>query len=222
MPDAREVFDAYADDYDAARRRLVPCADAMYEAAVRGMRLVGRPVRRVLDLGAGTGLFSRVVAEAFPEAELTLLDGAPAMLERAGQRGPGATLVLQDLRDPLPDGPWDLVVSSLAIHHLEHPEQRDLARRVHAALAPGGAFVNAEQVGAPSAGLEHDHLRRHEAQARAHGTDDAEWAAALERFRADRCATVEQLLRWHGEAGFAAVDVPWRDGRFAVLVALRA
>ncbi len=56
---------------------------------------------------------SRAVLEAFPDAEVVLLDGAGAMLAEA--RGALAessiSTVEADLRDPLPEGPFDAVVS---------------------------------------------------------------------------------------------------------------
>ena len=50
---ARAVFQAHAEGYDAERRRLLPCFDAFYAAAVDAAALSERPLRRVLDLGAG-------------------------------------------------------------------------------------------------------------------------------------------------------------------------
>ena len=90
----------------------------------------------MLDLGAGTGLLAGSVSEAFPAAQLTLLDGAAAMLAQARERlGERASYVVGDLADPLPEGPWDAIVSALAIHHLDDPGKRDLFARVRAALA---------------------------------------------------------------------------------------
>ncbi len=51
------------------------------------------------------------------------------------------TLRVADLLDPLPEGPFDLVVSALAIHHLDGPGKAELFRRVAAVVAPGGRFV---------------------------------------------------------------------------------
>ena len=59
---ARAVFQAHAEDYDAERRRLLPCFDAFYAAAIDALGLCERPLRRVLDLGAGTGLLAGAVA----------------------------------------------------------------------------------------------------------------------------------------------------------------
>ena len=135
---ARAVFQAHAEGYDAERRRLLPCFDAFYTAAIDALGLCERPLRRVLDLGAGTGMLAGAVAREHPAAELTLLDGAAAMLEQARARiGDSARYVVADLADPLPAGPWDAIVSALAIHHLDDPAKRDLFARVRAALAAG-------------------------------------------------------------------------------------
>jgi tRNA (cmo5U34)-methyltransferase len=217
---ARASFQAHAEGYDAERRRLLPCFDAFYAAALDALGLCERPPRRVLDLGAGTGLLAGAVARAHPAAQLTLLDGAAAMLEQARARlGEGARYVVADLADALPEGPWDAVVSALAIHHLDDPGKRALFARIRGALAAGGVFVNAEQVAGESPWLDAVYVERHERAARALGASDTEWAAAARRMSHDRCATVADQLTWLRDAGFADAGCLWRDGRFAVLVA---
>src|SRR5216117_2662350 len=105
------TFHAYARDYDAARRRLVPMFDMVYGTAVQALELAPGPITRVLDLGAGTGLLSQRVLAAHPGAEVVLLDGAPAMLGQARERlGDRARYLLGDLTAVLPDGPWDAMV----------------------------------------------------------------------------------------------------------------
>jgi hypothetical protein len=70
MGDSVSVFSAHAADYDSQRRRLVPCFDLLYGTAVGPVGLRGGAVRRVLDLGAGTGLMSEAVFARHPGAEL--------------------------------------------------------------------------------------------------------------------------------------------------------
>ena len=221
---AAAVFNAYAGEYDLARRRLVPEFDRFYGAAVRTLELAAPgPLARVLDLGAGTGLLSQHVLAAHPAARVTLLDAAPAMLEQAGGRlGDRVDAVhVQAFAEPLPPGPWDAVVSSMAIHHLEADAQADLYRRAAQELRPGGVLVNAEIVEGPTPALEAIYARWHEQAARALGTDDAEWAAALKRFEQDRCSSVEAGLAMLRAAGLEDVACPWADGRFAVLLGRR-
>jgi tRNA (cmo5U34)-methyltransferase len=224
MDNAPEVFERHAADYDAQRRRLIPPFDAFYGTAVAALQLAAAPVRRVLDLGAGTGMLARRVVQAHPDAEVTLLDGSPAMLEQArGALGDRAAAYLTaDLSDPLPAGPWTAVVSALAIHHLDDAAKRVLFSRVHAELSPGGVFVNAEQVAGPTAFFDERYRVWHEEAARAAGSSTQEWEAAVERMRLDRWASVEHQLQWLREAGFADADCLFKDHRFAVLVARRA
>ena len=64
-----------------------------------------------------------------------------AAADAAGRRPARARL-----EDPLPAGPFDLVFSVLAVHHLDGPAKADLFRRVAAVLEPGGRFVLADVV----------------------------------------------------------------------------
>jgi tRNA (cmo5U34)-methyltransferase len=175
----------------------------------------------VLDLGAGTGLLSQAVRAAHPGAELVLLDGAGLMLDEARARlgDDGVRYVEADMTAPLPDGRWDAVVSALAIHHLDDTAKQRLFRRVRAALEPGGVFVNVEQVAGSSDAFTALYDRWHEACARAAGSDDAEWSAAVERMAFDRCASVEDQLGWLRDAGFEHADCLFKDHCFAVLAA---
>lgn len=109
----------------------------------------------------------------------------------------------------------------MAIHHLEAEEQADLYRRAASQLRPGGVLVNAEIVLGPTPELEARYLAWHEQDARALGTDDSEWAAALKRFEQDRCSSVGDGLAMFRAAGLEQVACPWADGRFAVLVGRR-
>src|SRR5919202_514878 len=106
----------------------------------------GVRTRRILELGTGTGQTARRVLERHPGAHLTGIDASPEMLEEARRHFPEADLRVARLEDPLPEGPFDLVVSTLAVHHLDGAGKADLFRRVAAALAPGGRFVLADVV----------------------------------------------------------------------------
>jgi tRNA (cmo5U34)-methyltransferase len=106
----------------------------------------GVPTGTILELGIGTGETARRVGARHPGATLVAVDSSAEMLERARAAFPGADLRLARLEDPLPSGPFDLVVSALAVHHLDADGKRDLFRRVAAALRPGGRFVLADVV----------------------------------------------------------------------------
>jgi tRNA (cmo5U34)-methyltransferase len=86
------------------------------------------PPARVLELGVGTGVTTKALLEAYPEAQVTGLDSSPDMVFKA--RELGIEVQLARMEDPLPDGPWDLVLSVLSVHHLDSDGKRDLFRRV--------------------------------------------------------------------------------------------
>lgn len=201
----------------------MPSYDALYGAAVSALGLAERPLERILDLGAGTGLLTGWIAAAHPQASFTLLDASAAMLAEARTAlGEEARYVTADLTDELPAGPWDAVVSALAIHHIADADKRDLVARVHAALSPGGVFVNAEHVAAPTPALEAHYAEWHERRAAELGATAAEWAGGVQRMGYDRLATLADQLAWLGQAGFADVDCLFKDHRFAVLAGRRA
>ena len=86
------------------------------------------PPARVLELGIGTGETTRRLLERHPDASVVGLDSSPEMVFRA--REMGIEVRLARMEDPLPDGPWDLVISVLSVHHLDSGRKRDLFRRV--------------------------------------------------------------------------------------------
>jgi tRNA (cmo5U34)-methyltransferase len=223
VSDSVSVFSAHAADYDAQRRRLVPCFDLFYGTAAGVVGLRGGAVRRVLDLGAGTGLLSEAVLARYPDVELVLLDGAGEMLERARERLPAGstTTAVGDLRAALPEGPFDAVVSALAIHHLEDSDKRALFARVHDVLAPGGVFVNAEQVLAPTSWLQEREREMWREACRAAGASEAEVSGAELRMEHDRCSEVRSQLEWMGAAGLRGSDCLFKHLHFAVLAGWR-
>src|SRR5919197_1064881 len=101
---------------------------------------------RILELGIGTGETARRVLAHHPDAHLVGIDSSRSMLEEARRAFPDADLRASRLQDPLPEGPFELVFSALAVHHLDAAGKADLFRRVAAVLAPGGRFVLADVV----------------------------------------------------------------------------
>jgi tRNA (cmo5U34)-methyltransferase len=223
-----EHFGRFATTYDAGRRKLIPEFDAFYGAAIDVVTLRPPAVRthRVLDLGAGTGLLAERVAAAVPDTTITLVDASADMLglapERLGAAWSRAEAVVADFTGELPAGPFDAVVSALAVHHLTDDAKRALFGRIHDMLTPGGVFVNAEQVAGPTPSLDASYRTVWDAQTRARGATDADLAEAAVRMAVDICAPVDDQCAWLRDAGFVDVDVFFKSWRFAVFGGWRA
>ena len=176
-------------DYDVLQREIGRLVD-------EGL---GSSTPRVLDLGAGTGSTSLAVLASRPEARIVLFDENPGMLAVARDALPDANIeavVVADLSDPLPVGPFDAVVSALAVHHLDGDEKQALFAEVHDRLHAGGRFALADVV-VP------DDLA------------DAVTPLTPEYDKPDRAVDV---LAWLRGAGFRA-EIVWSARDLAVFVA---
>lgn len=165
-------------------------------------------VDRFLDLGTGDGRLVSLLRTAHPEAEAIGLDSSEPMLARARQgfaRDSSVEFHLHDLRDPLTEvGPFDAIVSGLAIHHLEDDRKRELFGEIHSLLSPGGAFANLDLVKAPTREL-HERFRREIGRPE----DDP----------TDRLADLSDQLAWLRAAGFADVDCHFKWLQLTLVVA---
>lgn len=107
-------------------RSEVPRYEQLQDAAIEAIPFAPE---RVLELGIGTGETTRRLLDRHPEARVTALDSSPEMVFRARELGI-EQVRLARIEDPLPDGPWDLVITVLTLHHLNDAAKRDLFRRV--------------------------------------------------------------------------------------------
>jgi tRNA (cmo5U34)-methyltransferase len=217
----RKAFAAGADNYDRARRKLVPCFDDFYRTAVELLPFKPEDRFELLDLGAGTGLLSAMIAEAFPKARFTLFDLTPEMLTIARQRlkplGKRVRFVTADFAATTPSKTYDAVASALAIHHLPDSGKRHLFADIFKYLTPGGVFINADQVAGETAAIDHRSRELWIKQVRELKVGERDLNAALERMKQDLPATVGQHLAWMREAGFLEVACTYRNLIFAVL-----
>lgn len=106
-------------------RADVPRYDELQEQAVAAIQF---PPARVLELGMGTAETTRRLLEVYPDAWVIGLDSSPEMVYRAREMFDDVQLARME--DPLPDGPWDLVISVLSVHHLVSEQKKALFRRV--------------------------------------------------------------------------------------------
>jgi SAM-dependent methyltransferase len=169
-------------------------------------------VRRVLDLGSGDGRLLDLVLRARPNATGVALDFSPLMLERLGARfvaSPAVQIVTHDLNEPLPAlGTFDAVVSSFAIHHVDHERKRQLYAEIWSLLNVGGVFCNLEHVDSASP---YGHARFLAAMGTAPEDEDP----------SNKLLDVQTQLEWLRDLGFDDVDCYWKWRELALLIGFK-
>lgn len=221
MARATSVFDEQAATYGGPRQKLIPQMERFYGTVTEAVGLRGEP-SKILDLGAGTGLLSATVARTFPGAAFTLFDFSPRMLEQAREiLDIEVTVEVGDMYESIPQGPWDAVISALAIHHMTDDGKRFVYESTFANLLPGGIFVNAEHVAGESPALQDHYAKWHRRQAFEKGLTEEEWVDTVERMSHDHLTPLSVQLDWLREIGFTDVDCLFKDHGFAVIFGRR-
>lgn len=116
----------------------------LYEALVtRVVEASGYNAKSILQLGIGTGKTAGRLIERHRTCSLIGIDPNRETLVRIAQTLPieRVQMIEQRLQDPLPSGPFDLVVSTLAIHSLQDPEKATLFNRVAHVMGTWSRFV---------------------------------------------------------------------------------
>ncbi len=212
-------------DYDDRIRKLIPLYDELISEVARALAHSARRVRRIVDLGVGTGALAAACLARVPDARVWGIDADPAMMQvarkRLGRRLARVTLVEGSfLESPLPA--CDAIVASYALHHIRTLRQKQaFYRRCFAALRPGGVLVNGDCAPASTP--------------QGFAQDLDVWFTHLGRTFGGRAGAKRVYESWADEDGYVPLagelrlleragfdtDVPWRRSPFAVIAAVK-
>jgi tRNA (cmo5U34)-methyltransferase len=210
-----QAFNQAAGAYDSWVRKALPGYEAIFAVATEIIPFDAGRSMRVLDLGAGTGLFAWHVLQKYPQARCVLVDLAEQMLAVARSRFqayPGqCELRAEDYRNFQDAQPFDLVISSLSIHHLSDPDKQALFKRIYTLLGSGGMFINVDQLRGETPALAALYWSAWLRHVRQNGASEAEIEASIARRKQfDQEATLAEQLLWLQQAGFTDVDCVYK------------
>jgi len=215
-------FEEEAKIFDVLILNVVPNYKEMISALISAIPFPKDKRFSVADLGCGTGTISKAVTDAFPNVSVTCIDIAENMLDIAKTKvGKGAKYVLADLNDYEFEERYDLIVSSLALHHLESDgDKMRLYRKIHSALNPNGMFVNADIVLGENERLQSVNMEKwHEFLKRSFPEDEIQKKWLPTYYAEDRPARLLSHLDMLRECGFSVVDVIYKYYGYAVYCA---
>ncbi len=215
-------------DYDALIRQLVPAYPAMRPVQLELLALAlpdGGEGRLVLDLGGGTGALAAAIAERFPAVEVQIWDTDPAMLaiarERCAEFGARVSTVERSFADPLP--PCDAVAACIALHHVrDMAAKAGIYRNIHAALRPGGLFVNADTAVCATPALREHAFQLWARSMAPHGIGEEQAFAHFASWaNEDYYPPLWTELQLLAGAGFSEPECFWREAAAVVFGAMR-
>lgn len=218
----RNNFNDLAGTYrDDARRKLIPCFDDFYRIGI-SILACRKAVPRVLDLGAGTGLYSNFLMQRYPDAEITLIDFSEEMLNLAKERFRNrehVNYILGDYTKHMFEAEFDIIISALSIHHLDAEAKRSLYHSIYNLLAPGGEFLNADEVRSPFPDLQKSYEEIWFEEIKNAGLNEQEIGRIRQSMLLDDPSPMESQIKWLLEAGFSRADCIYKHLNFAVFYA---
>lgn len=226
MDEIKKHFDEEAREFDRIIVTLIPEYPRMVDALISAIPFDHSASIRVIDLGCGTGTVAARVLDDFPKAQVTCIDLAENMLAMAQTklaRHERVRYIAGDFNAFDFGGDYDVVVSSLALHHLVTDEDKQrFYGRIYGALRSGGVFYNADVVLGSSDFLQDVYMERWcNFMSRNVSQEEIEGKWIPKYQAEDRPAKLMDQLKWLGEVGFADVDVLWKNYNFAVYGGVR-
>jgi SAM-dependent methyltransferase len=212
-------------EYDRRIRTLIPMYDELIDEAGRALRYASRPVRRIVDLGIGTGALTAACLRTAPAARVWGIDADATMMDvarrRLGRRASQLVLAHGSFEThPIPRA--DAVVATYALHHIRSRRAKQaFYRRCHAALRPGGVLVSGDCFPASTpTGVAQDLDVWYTHLAATFGSRSKGRRVYESWADEDVYVPLAEELRLIARAGFS-VDVPWRRSPFAVVVGVK-
>jgi tRNA (cmo5U34)-methyltransferase len=213
------AFNQIALEYDKQRESLIPCYHEFYGTIVK-LAESELPQPRILDIGAGTGLLTNFLLQKYPNAKYTLIDISEEMLSIARKRFSNQInidFIVADYKNYGFTEKYDIVASSLSIHHLGNDDKKSLYAIIFNLLNKNGIFINGDQFLARTPEVEKlIHKEWIKAIEKSPLKEEGK-QAAYNRMKLDQPATVEDNLMWLEEAGFTDNELYYKFFNFGVI-----
>jgi len=212
-------FEDEAEEFDKTILKLIPHYTEMIEALVLSIPFEKDKKIKIIDLGCGTGTIALKIKTAFPNSEISCLDIAENMIKMAQIKlGENIDYYVNDFYKFNFDKKYDVIVSSLALHHLANDEDKKMFyEKIYNALTDNGVFYNADMVLGSNSHLQDLYMAKWKTfMGRNVSLDEIEnkW---IEQYKAeDRPASLMINIDLLKETGFKNIDVIWKYYNFCV------
>ncbi|OED30773.1 trans-aconitate 2-methyltransferase [Methanosphaera sp. WGK6] len=214
----KDAFNQGSNKYDNYRKQAIPLMDEFYQTAIDLTKKYNNP--KILDLGAGTGILTELLHKQHPKSEITLIDMSHKMLEKARKKFENEILFnyieANYLTHNFPEQ-YDIIISSLSIHHLTDDEKQELYEKIYNHLLDGGVFINADQVSGATDKTEQLYKEKDESHLQTQNMPEYEKEILRKRRTLDKPATLRDTIKWYKQIGYVNVDVFFKYYRYFVI-----
>jgi tRNA (cmo5U34)-methyltransferase len=222
---SRQHFDLMADQYDELFVTHMHAYDITHEMILTMLPFSRQSALRILELGTGTGNLTHKVLERFPHSSVVGYDVSAEMLARARAKlaAAGARVQLHqgDISQVAFPGPFDAVLSAIAVHHVPPPAKPILFHRLAAALRPGGVLVLGDAFQPATPALAERYRQLAAAELESQGVVEtppySEYRRRNSQPSGGASAPLPKYLLWMQQAGLTNVDCVWKHFGRAVV-----
>ena len=217
----KEQFNTLSAGYDERRRLLIPHFDEFYNTGIKFLSFPG-DAPRVLDIGAGTGIFAGALLSRYPKAKLTLIDFAENMIDIAKDKFCDHIEFRYITNDYLEydfsGEQFDIIISALSIHHLGAEQTKSFYAKIYAMLEKDGEFLNADLAnsGVPEIDKKYDEVWTDFVGGNI-GRENEYFERFIKSKSVDKPMPVTQHISWLQNAGFDLADCIYKYLCFAVI-----
>ena len=211
----QSFYDHISQKYTDLLDRAIPRYREMLETILHYIPSNIAPLK-ILELGCGTGNLTELIIDKYPQASLVVVDISRAILEECKKRfrhHKNIQYHQADFNDlDLEENDFDLVLSSIAIHHIQDEKKQHLFKKIRAYLKPNGLFLFSDQCKGATNEIYQKHIAQWKIEAFKLGSSESDWDLWMEhQHQHDFHATAKDQMSWMKAAGFKDVDILWRN-----------
>ena len=221
----QDFYNSINDHYTEYIQRCVPRYAEMQWAILHYIPNDLKP-KRILDLGCGAGNLTDLIIEKYPDAEIHMVDISEEMINKCELKykdNPKIRAHCMDFRKlKFEMGSFDLVLSSISIHHINDEDKYILFWNINHLLGPDGIFSYSDQFSGGNDEIYLKHIATWKEETLKMGTTEVEWQMWMDhQDRHDYHTTLEKQLGFFKKAGFQQVDCVWRYLLWTVVIGIK-
>jgi tRNA (cmo5U34)-methyltransferase len=217
-----EHFAKQADDYERLMTRLVP-QYLEQSTIIESLLPTDDKAYKVLDLGCGNGILSKIVLNRLPHSHVVAFDVTKDMLmacERKLSNYSGRyDLVQGDYSIDSIGAQYDIVLAGLTLHHLSREKRREFYRTVFSSMLEGGLYIARDIIIDEDPEIRRMQYDLWKAFMKSQGEDPEHWFN--KHMEMDHPITLTDHFMWLRQAGFTKAGSHWRYYNFAITTAKR-